>query len=59
MRELKLDLTLPKEVRVVRVPAAAVSRVPAVEDVALQPLSKGLLDFLGRWVKVAQAKTDN
>ena len=60
MRELKLDLTLPKQVLVVRIPriAAAETPAPVMKNVSLQPLSDGLLDFLGRWVKVAQAKTD-
>lgn len=59
MRELELDLTLPKEIRVVRVPTPSHVNVPTIEKVELQPLSKGLLEFLGRWVKVAQAKTDS
>jgi hypothetical protein len=59
MRELKLELTLPKEVRVVRVPVTSALETPRVEEVKLQPLSKGLLEFLERWVKVAQAKTDS
>lgn len=60
MRELKLDLTLPKEVRVVLVPASQPVQVSTLtEEIQLQPFSKGVMDFLGRWVKVAQAKTDN
>lgn len=60
MKELKLELTLPKEIRVVLVPASQPIQVPALtEEIQLQPFSKGVMDFLGRWVKVAQAKTDN
>ena len=62
MKELQLNLVLPKEVRVVRVPIVASNALvepPLEEEVQLQPFSKGLLEFLGRWVKVAQAKTDN
>ena len=58
MKQMELDLTLPKEVRVVRVPSVPMVETPMVKNISLQPLSDGLLDFLGRWVKVAQAKTD-
>jgi len=59
MKALNLDLTLPKEIRVVRVPKVA----PMLEtspptELELQPFSQGLLNFFGRWVKVAQAKTE-
>jgi hypothetical protein len=61
MRMLNLDLTLPKQVLVVRIPSTppAESNAPVISDISLQPFSEGLLDFLGRWVKVAQAKTDS
>ncbi len=59
MKQLELDLTLPKEVRIVRVPMLPAISDVAVKGVSLQPLSDGILDFLGRWVRVAQAKTDN
>jgi hypothetical protein len=59
MKELQMDLTLPKEVRIVRVPTVPVVDAVNVQGVSLRPLSDGILDFLGRWVKVAQAKTDN
>ena len=59
IKTLKLNLTLPKEIRVVRVQAPPTIESPRLEEVQLQPLSKGLLEFLGRWVKVAQAKTDS
>ncbi|MBI3307186.1 MAG: hypothetical protein HYZ84_05205 [Candidatus Omnitrophica bacterium] len=57
MKDMQIDLALPKEVQVVKIPAPP----PATEslsNVSLKPLSDGLMDFLGRWVKVAQAKTD-
>lgn len=61
MRMLNLDLMLPKQVLVVRIPSTppAKANAPVVNDISLQPFSEGLLDFLGRWVKVAQAKTDS
>lgn len=58
MKHMRLDLALPKEVRVVRIPTVPIVESPVVKSISLQPLSDGLLDFLGRWVKVAQAKTE-
>jgi cell division protein FtsL len=59
MKEWGLELSLPKEVRVVRVPMPdPVEAQTMTEEIQLQPFSKGLMDFLGRWVKVAQAKTE-
>ncbi len=59
MKDLKMDLTLPKEVRVVRVPVVKPQQIQhaPVTEFELQPFSQGLLNFFGRWVKVAQAKT--
>jgi len=61
IKTLGLNLTTPKEVYVVRVPVETTVAVQSepVESVSLKPFSDGLLDFLGRWVKVAQAKTEN
>lgn len=57
MKQLSLDLTLPKEIRVMRVPAPELEKV--VHQVSSRPSSGGVLDFVGRWVDVAQAKTDS
>ena len=60
MKELQLNLTLPTEVSVVRVPLQTPSiQVPMAEPIQLKPFSSGVVEFLGRWVKVAQAKTDS
>ena len=60
MNELKLDLTLPHEVRVVRMPAPpALVSAPVTRSVSGSPLTDGVLDLLGRWVDVAQAKTES
>ena len=60
MKELSLDLTLPKEFRVIPVPAPASVEAGAAESVSVKPApSNGLLQFLGRWGNVAQAKTDS
>jgi len=58
MKELEMDLTLPKEVRVIRIPVEPKVVPPPMTEFELQPFSQGLLNFFGRWVKVAQAKTE-
>ena len=60
MQALALDLTLPKEIEVVRVlpprPAWAASNV--VPELVTRPFTDRLLDFFGRWIGTAQAKTE-
>ena len=58
--EWKFDLTLPKEIRVVRMgePASWDFRSPAAPVVEGHPFAEKISNFLERWVKVAQAKTD-
>ncbi len=56
MKKLSLELTLPQEIRVVKMPAprmneASLNEIP-------QPFSGRIADFVGRWIGVAQAKTD-
>ncbi|MBI3313144.1 MAG: hypothetical protein HYZ83_02780 [Candidatus Omnitrophica bacterium] len=58
MKDMQIELALPKEVQVVKIPAAPAFNPESLPNVSLKPLSDGLLDFLGRWVKIAQAKTD-
>ncbi len=58
--EWKFDLTLPKEIRVIRMSEPVAwdfkpSVAPAVEG---HPFAEKISNFLERWVKVAQAKTD-
>jgi hypothetical protein len=57
--ELELPLALPKQIQALRVPAT----MPAPESTSfLLPSShhplNGLLDFLGQWIQVAQARTE-
>lgn len=61
MTTLELKFDLPKEVHVIQVPAPEPMLIhQAPDDTAgFQPFSKGLSDFLGRWIKVAQAKTES
>ena len=58
MKTLSLDLTLPQEIHVVRTPAPKL----ATQNREVSPvgsLSGNMFHFLGHWVEVAQAKTEN
>lgn len=59
IRQRNLELDLPKEIRVVKVPVPQTLDMETFNTVTPHPLSKGFLDYLGRWVKVAQAKMDS
>ena len=59
MKRMSLDLTLPNEIRVIRLPAASSAPEAALEQISTRPLTGRLADFLGRFIDVAQAKTDN
>ncbi len=59
MKDLSIDLTIPKEIKVVRVPAIPETVPESVSNLAVSPVSQRLGDFLGRWIGVAQAKTEN
>jgi len=52
-------LDAPKEIHVIKVPVPLEASMATLEQSSYHPLSKGLFDFLGRWVKVAQAKMDS
>lgn len=59
MKQLSMDLTLPQEIRVVRTPVEVAAAQP-LERVSLHPtLSTQFAHFVGRWIDVAQAKTEN
>lgn len=58
MKQMSLDLTLPQEIRVVRMPAAFESDA-SLKQIAARPMSGRVADFFGRFIDVAQAKTDN
>jgi hypothetical protein len=59
MKELAIDLTLPRKIKVVRVPAALGAFPEPAQDFSLPSLSQRVGDFLGRWIGVAQAKTEH
>ena len=58
MKTLSLDLALPQEIHVVRTPAVPLP-VQGREVPAVGSISGNMFHFLGHWVEVAQAKTDN
>lgn len=57
MAQLKLDLTLPKEVHVFKVPPKQIVSIP-LKEMNVQPISGHLTHLLGQWIDIAQAKTD-
>lgn len=56
LQQLSLSLTLPKEIQVLKVPGQALGR-PA-EPLSFEAPLHNLTDFLGQWIQVAQARTD-
>jgi len=61
LSELKFDLALPTEIKVIRIAQPAlwnVSSTAIPETLSLNPFTEKLTNFFERWVKVAQAKTD-
>lgn len=58
MKKLSLDLSLPQEIHVVRTPAPKLAPQPH-DAAAIGSVSGNMFHFLGHWVEVAQAKTDN
>lgn len=58
MHQMNLELTLPREVRVVKIPQPVRMDSPVVGAVSPQSFSLAPMDFFGKWVKVAQAKMD-
>ena len=58
MKTLSLDLALPQEIHVVRTPALPLP-APGRDVPTVGSISGNMFHFLGHWVEVAQAKTDN
>jgi len=56
LEELALPLTLPKEIKVLKVPAPVTQELTGLLPV--EPPSGNLFDFLGQWIQIAQARTD-
>ncbi len=58
IKEMQLNITLPNEVRVLKTQAIPLQETQ-LQNVSASPMSDRFLHFLGRWVDIAQAKTDN
>lgn len=58
MKQLSLKLTLPQEIRVIKMPAP-LNSVSQGQMPGVEPFTGRLATFFGRWIDVAQAKTDN
>ncbi len=56
LHAMSLPFTLPKEIKVLRVPSAPV--LQAREPLPVHVPTQSLFHFLGQWVQVAQARTD-
>ena len=59
MKQMSMDLTLPQEIRVIRIPESAFSSEASLQKISTRPMAGRLADFFGRFVEVAQAKTDD
>ena len=58
MKQMSLELTLPREIRVIRIPATGIAP-DSLQKISTRPMAGRLADFFGRFVDIAQAKTDN
>ena len=56
LQETKLALTLPKQIKVLRVPQPLAA--PSLETLPLRTPHSNPFDFVGQWIQVAQARTD-
>ena len=58
MKNLSMQLTLPQEIHIIKTPAPKLT-TPERQISPVASLSGNMFNFLGHWVDVAQAKTDN
>ena len=56
LQAMSLPFALPKEIKVLHVPEAPLVQVP--EPLPVHIPTQNLFHFLGQWVQVAQARTD-
>jgi hypothetical protein len=59
MKSMELQLSLPSQIQVIRIPEASVVEMRVEPVLSRQPLAANPFDLLGRWVKVAQAKMES
>lgn len=58
IEELSLDLTLPKDIEVVRVAKDNFLNNSHVEVIEHDPIQNRFMNFFGRWIGTAQANTE-
>ncbi len=56
LKQMSLSFTLPKEIRLLRIPESDVTR--PLEALPLPPPSPNFFDFFGQWIQIAQARTE-
>ena len=56
LEKSSLPLTLPREIQVLKIPDKTIQ--PKVNPIQFRAPSHNLLDFLGQWIQVAQARTE-
>ncbi len=59
MKNLSMQLTLPQEIHIIKTPPLKIPAQDSRTTAAPPSLSGNMFHFLGHWVDVAQAKTDN
>ncbi|MCB9800484.1 MAG: hypothetical protein H6757_06985 [Candidatus Omnitrophica bacterium] len=60
MKVMKLDLTLPDDIQVVKVPFYREASLPlGGRQAGVKSFSEQMMGFLGKWIDVAQAKTES
>lgn len=60
MKSMKLDLTLPDGIQVIKVPFYHETSLNLeANQSAVRPLSEQVMGFFGKWIGVAQAKTES
>ena len=59
MQQHSMNLNLPQEIRVIRMPAEKELAQPPHYLAMNASFSTRFVNFVGRWIDVAQAKTDN
>ncbi len=58
IQEHRLELDIPKNIRVIQMPMPEAIEPKVIHEVVSPAASKGLTGLLGRWVQIAQAKTE-
>lgn len=58
IQEHRLELDIPKNIRVIQMPTPEAIEPKIIQEAASVATSKGLTGLFGRWVQIAQAKTE-